>query len=60
MESKKVYRIKEAAKQLGLSERTCWRLISDGKLKSQSLPGCSVKVITDKALDNFIAGKSAK
>ena len=57
---RKAYRVSEVAEQLGLSERTCWRLISDGKLKSQSLPGCNVKVITDKALDNFIAGKAAK
>jgi excisionase family DNA binding protein len=57
---KKVYRIKEAAEQLGVSERTCWRLIADGKLKSQELPGCSVKVVTNKSLDNFIAGKATK
>ena len=56
---KKAYRVSEVAEQLGVSQRTCWRLIKEGKLKAQPLDKDSrIRLVTNKSLDDFLSQKA--
>jgi excisionase family DNA binding protein len=50
-----VYSVKEAAPLLGISLALCYRLISEGTLRSTLHKGCSDKMITAAELDRYVA-----
>ena len=51
-----VYTVQEAAYLLNLSESMCYRLIRDGRLRATLHPGQSVKMVTARAIDQYLEG----
>lgn len=50
------YRVSEVAKMLGIGERSAWRLISSGELRSiHPTPGTTR--VTPESLDDFMASR---
>ena len=55
---RKAYRVSEVAEQLGISQRTCWRLIKEGKLKARTPDkGSRFRLVTSKALNDYLSEK---
>ncbi len=55
---RKAYRISEVAEQLGISQRTCWRLIKEGQLKARTPDkGSRFRLGTSKARNDYLSEK---
>jgi excisionase family DNA binding protein len=51
----RAYRVAEAARELSLSERTCWELISSGELPSITVG--RVRLVPSSAIDDWLLHK---